>query len=332
MAIQVQLRRGTTTQNNAFTGALAEVTVDTTNSTLRVHDGVTSGGAAVVGTTATQTLTNKTLSDPTLGGNVSGTANISVTGLMSATGNITGGNLVTAGLITATGNITSTANVAGGNLVTGGRVVATGNIVATANVTGGNITTAGLMTATGTITSTANVVGGNLVTAGVLNVNSGGAVTAIVNGASNAVGNIGSSTGYFNTAFVKATSAQYADLAEIYIADATYEPGTVLSFGGNKEVTLCQLSNDARVAGVVSTNPAYIMNSAAEGEHTAVVALTGKVPTRVTGFIQKGDMIVSAGNGVAMACANPAIGTVIGKSLEDFLGDSGVINVVVGRI
>jgi hypothetical protein len=63
MATQVQFRRGTTTQNNAFTGALAEITYDTEVKTLRLHDGTTAGGGAIVTTNAgTQTLTNKTIS------------------------------------------------------------------------------------------------------------------------------------------------------------------------------------------------------------------------------------------------------------------------------
>ena len=332
MSTQVQFRRGTSGQNDAFTGAVGEITVDTSTYTIRTHDGVTPGGVATVGLNTTQTLTNKTLASPTLGGNVTGTANISsLTGFISAGGNITGGNLITAGLITATGNITATANVAGGNVI-GGNVIATTLVSAGGNITGGNITTGGLITATGNITSTANVAGGNLVTAGQLFVNSGSNVTAIVNSAANGVGNIGSSGTYFNTIFAKATTAQYADLAELYVADADYEPGTVVSFGGEHEITITTVSSDARIAGVISTKPSYLMNSGQQGVFVLPLALTGKVPTRVVGNIAKGDMIVSAGNGMGMSCATPTIGTVIGKSLEDFSGSVGVINVVVGRL
>ena len=331
MATQVQFRRGSTAQNDVFTGAVGEITVDTTLYTLRTHDGVTPGGVATVGLSTTQTLTNKTLTSPILGGNVTGTANISsLTGFISASGNITGGNIITGGLITATGNITSTANVAGGNVLA--TLVSATTVSATGNVAGGNITTGGLITATGNITSTANVAGGNLVTAGQLFVNSGSNATAIVNSAANGVGNIGSSGTYFNTVFAKATTAQYADLAELYVSDADYAPGTVVSFGGEHEITIATVASDARIAGVVSTNPSYLMNSGQQGVFVLPLALTGKVPTRVTGTIAKGDMIVSAGNGMAMSCATPTIGTVIGKSLEDFSGGTGVINVVVGRL
>jgi len=94
---------------------------------------------------------------------------------------------------------------------------------------------------------------------------------AILNNAGNGVGNIGNATGYFNTAFVKATSAQYADLAEMYVADSDYEPGTVLIFGGNNEVSISTTDADNRVAGVVSTNPAHVMNSAVQGKYNTTV-------------------------------------------------------------
>jgi hypothetical protein len=132
--------------------------------------------------------------------------------------------------------------------------------------------------------------------------------------------------------FAKATSAQYADLAEAYSADAEYKPGTVLIFGGNNEVTIAQNPGDTRIAGVISTNPAHVMNSGLNAPYTVVVALTGRVPTKVTGIVCKGDMMVSAGNGMAQACAAPTMGSVIGKALENFNGESGIIEVVVGRL
>ena len=155
---------------------------------------------------------------------------------------------------------------------------------------------------------------------------------AILNNAGNGVGNIGNATAYFNTAFVKATSAQYADLAEMYVADADYEPGTVLIFGGNNEVSISITESDNRVAGVVSTNPAHVMNSAVQGKYITPLSLAGRVPTKVLGPVLKGAMMVSAGNGHAQACATPAVGTVIGKAVENFDGVSGTIEIVVGRL
>jgi len=144
-------------------------------------------------------------------------------------------------------------------------------------------------------------------------------------------GNIGSSANAFNTIFAKATTAQYADLAEKYESDYDYQPGTVLVFGTNTEVTISTQHKDNRVAGVVTTNPAYLMNSEAAG---VAVALQGRVPCRVIGFIQRGDMMVTSDTpGVATTCLHPTVGTVIGKALQNYDSNQvGVIEIVVGRV
>lgn len=165
-----------------------------------------------------------------------------------------------------------------------------------------------------------------------ITVNSNNNATAIVNGGSNAVGNIGSNTTYFNTVFAQATTALYADLAECYSADSAYEAGTVVMFGGSAEVTICEQDSCPQVAGVVSTNPAYTMNSGLKSDHVATVALVGRVPVRVQGPVKAGAMMISAGNGFARAEINPAMGTVIGKAVQSFDGDFGTIEIVVGRL
>lgn len=161
---------------------------------------------------------------------------------------------------------------------------------------------------------------------------SGITTPALLNANANGIGNIGTSSGYFNTIFAKATSAQYADLAEMYESDNPAEPGTVMMFGGTKEVTVCYEDSSRAVAGVVSTNPSYVMNAGQPGDHVVAVALMGRVPTKVTGAVKKGDLMVAAGNGLARAESNPATGAVIGKSLENFQGVTGVIEIVVGRL
>jgi hypothetical protein len=105
------------------------------------------------------------------------------------------------------------------------------------------------------------------------------------------VGNIGTATNYFNTVFAQATSAQYADLAEYYTADADYAPGTVVIFGGEKEITVTATRADARVVGAVSTNPAYLMNAQSPG---VAVALRGRIPVNVVGPVTKGDSLVTS--------------------------------------
>jgi len=124
-----------------------------------------------------------------------------------------------------------------------------------------------------------------------------------------------------------------ADLAEYYSADSEYEPGTVLVFGGDAEVTLTTTFGDSRVAGVVSTDPAFKMNGQLEGTR-ACVALQGRVPCKVVGKVRKGDLLTTAGiAGHAAKAINPQVGTIIGKALEnkDTL-EAGVIEVAVGRV
>ena len=162
-------------------------------------------------------------------------------------------------------------------------------------------------------------------------------VPSITKSGTNGTGDIGATGNRFGTVWATTFSgtsnqAQYADLAEKYMPDREYEPGTVLVFGGDAEVTMAKSYMDTRIAGVVSTHPAYMMNSALEGG--VYVALTGRVPCKVTGKIRKGDMLVAAGAlGVATASDNPKMGSVIGKALENYDShDIGIIEVVVGRI
>jgi len=253
------------------------------------------------------------------------------------------GDLIDVREITTTTTVTAISNNSGNAQITGDNTAATmtilGNLVPTANaaytlgsstsywqnVYTANLTFSGVLSGS-SLSASGNITGGNL------SVGTGTVTTGnIVNSNANGVGNIGSATTYFNTVFAKATSAQYADLAEKYVADAAYAPGTVVSFGGDKEVTQSTVDADRAVAGVVSTNPSYIMNATLEAEHVATIALTGRVPTKVTGTVAKGDLMVSNGDGTARAEQDPRAGAIIGKALENFDGAEGVIEVVIGR-
>ena len=116
--------------------------------------------------------------------------------------------------------------------------------------------------------------------------------------------NFGSSSNRIATVFATtfngtSTAAQYADLAENFRADSAYAPGTVVALGGAEEITSVNEELSSNVFGVVSSKPAYLMNSAQEGG--APVAVAGRVPVRVVGMVNKGDRLVSAGNGMARA-------------------------------
>jgi hypothetical protein len=136
-----------------------------------------------------------------------------------------------------------------------------------------------------------------------------------------------------NVLNVTAASALYADIAERYEADNVYEPGTVLMHGGEKEVTLATEHATTLVAGIVSTNPAYMMNKDAGTDEThPYIALKGRVPCKVIGPIKKGELVVASGLKPGYATARQ-LGddphAVIGKALEDFLGPLGLIEVKV---
>lgn len=521
MPTVVQFRRGTTAQNNNFTGDLAEISVDTDLNVIRVHNGSTQGGFALAGTTASQTLSNKIYQGTSVSvtGNVTG-GNIITTGVVSASGNVTGnyllgnGTFITGlsaskifngtseanigssggnanisiggvsnvvvvsstgatitGSLSVTGNINASGNINYQdvtNLVVGdpliymaannvgnlddigiignfdngvyqhtglardasdgvwklfSNVVAeptttidftnaiydplkTGAITATTGAFSSTLSATGAVTgsqfngsgagltaipaanvsgtlsvnttgsaatlttsrningvafngsaditvtaAAGTLTGTtlnSSVVTSSLTSVGALNsgsITSGfGAIDigtdtitcgGIVNAGANATGNIGSSTTYFNTVFAKATSAQYADLAEMYVADADYAPGTVVEFGGNFEITQTTSSCSTAVAGIISTNPSYLMNSTQSGDHVLPVALTGRVPCRVQGPVKKGDVLISSDTpGVAQRIGvNWQPGCTIGKAMENIAaGEIKVIEVAVGRL
>ena len=249
------------------------------------------------------------------------TTGVYVTGVVSATGNITGGNLSGTNL---TGTLATAAQT---NITSVGTL---GSLSVTGNVQGGNLRTAGLISATGAITGAA--ITGSSLTVSTGNVSAGN----IVNNNANGVGNIGSATTYFNTVFAKATSAQYADLAENYEADADYTPGTVVVFGGLKEITVTNNSHDTAVAGIISTNPSYLMNAGQSGEWILPVALTGRVPCRVQGPVNKGTVLVTGdipGTAMAIKTSKFEPGCVVGKSLE-IINSTNVltIEVAVGRL
>jgi hypothetical protein len=294
----------------------------------------------------------------TAGGNVTG-ANIATNGIVTAAGNITGGNILTSGQLSAGGAVNATGNITGGNIITSGGVTATGTITASGNIVAGSgrffLGDGGLLSNVSAAISvtriengTSNVAvgtsGGNVTigvagTANVVVISTTGVTTngltvpSITKSGSNAVGNIGSSSNYFNQVFATATTALYADVAERFAADEVLVPGTVVELGGTQEITRSQTDLSENVFGVISTRPAYTMNGGAGDDDThPKVAMTGRVPVLVTGVVKKGDRLVSAGNGIARA-AKPGEATAfntIGRSLVDkTTPESGTIEAIV---
>ena len=213
-----------------------------------------------------------------------------------------------------------------GNLIGNTTGTHTGNVIG--DITGSVKSTDGTHTL---IDSTNNTIGYSTVS--IIGSLRGNVTTELiqsaVTGSYTAPGKIRGAWSLEGTSTLKAT---YADLAEKYHADAEYDVGTVLVVGGPNEVTISTARGDTAVAGIVSINAAYMMNSEAGPDEThRYVALAGRVPCKVVGPVKKGELLVTSAH-PGYACSaqssdNP--NAVLGKALEDFVGDFGVIEVKV---
>ena len=276
------------------------------------------GGDLVVGTWNNNGLHFITNAIQTAGDSmfIAGNGNVYISGNLTVSGN-TSFVYTTTNFLTESANVVTTAYLSGNASTNSSTITLNNNIVPNGNTTInlGSGTAYYGTTYTGQLTANTVTVGG------------GG-----LQPAANAAINIGGSTAWFNTIYGTSTHAQYADLAENYVADKFYNPGTVLMFGGSQEVTIAD-ANTTAVAGVVSTNPAHLMNGALNGSNVVPLALMGRVPCSVIGPVSKGDLMVSAGFGYAKANNSAGIGQIIGKALADFpLNAKCVIEVVVGKV
>jgi len=164
---------------------------------------------------------------------------------------------------------------------------------------------------------------------GALTVDTSVTVPLLTTGADATLGTIQGTWSLSGTSKFQAT---YADLAEYYEGDKEYEPGTVLVFGGDKEVTTTTRYADRRVAGVVSNTAAYLMNQECPGIKVCI-ALQGRLPVKVAGFVRKGDILVTSEiPGYAVANNEPNAGTIIGKAITSKENmERGIVEVSVGR-
>jgi len=319
--------------SNISSGTLAQARL--ANASLTVNGtSISLGGSGTITANTTQTLT--------LGSYLTGTS-------------FNGGTAVTAAVDATSANTASkvVARDASGNF-SAGTITATLSGSATSATTAGTVTTAAQpnITSVGTLsgltvsaTITGSVSGsagtaGTVTTAAQPNITSVGTLTSL--SVSGQLTNANLTTGANTTAGVitgnwtltagSRLQATYADLAEKYVGDASYEVGTVLVFGGEHEVTISTEFDSHKVAGVVSDNAAYVMNAGLQGDHIVDVALTGRVPVKVQGPIAKGDLMVTGPNGHAVANNMARAGTILGKALQNFAGGSGIIEIVVGRV
>jgi len=189
----------------------------------------------------------------------------------------------------------------------------------------GAVTVGTTLSATGAITSSSTITAsGGMTAGGAITVNS--ATTAVINSGTTGQGNIGAIGATFNTVYAKATTAVYADLAEIYATDTEYPIGTVVKIGGSAEVTAAIYGD--RAIGVISANPAFLMNNSAEGQP---VALKGRVPVKVQGTVRKGDKLIPAQNifGAASTIIDKNDPDYFAIALEDHQQGSGIIECLI---
>jgi hypothetical protein len=335
-----------TTAGTVTTAAQPNITsVGTlTSLTLAANGNITMSG------TLSQLSGANLVSATNLAGTLTTAAQTNITSVGTLTGLGVNGNITAANITANTGVFTGNANglssLQAGNLV--GTVAqarlanSTLTLGSTTLTLGGTTTTvAGLTSVTsttfvGALTGAATTAG-TVTTAAQPNITSVGTLTgltlanaAVLSWGSNT--NVGTITGNISLSAGSRLQATYADLAEKYAGDASYEVGTVLVFGGDQEVTIANEHDSHRVAGVVSESAAYIMNSGIVADHPITLALTGRVPVKVHGPVAKGDLMVSGPNGHAVANNMARAGTILGKALQNFKGSSGIIEVVVGRV
>jgi hypothetical protein len=294
------------TLNQNTTGSAATLT---TARAIEVSGAVT-GSASFDGSAAINIVTTNT-ADPTvtLTGAVTGSGTLTNLGDVTITTTATSdptitlaGDLTGSATLTNLGSATLTATIAANSVALG--TDTTGNYVGTGATSGSGIS-GSVSSEGGTFTVTSNATSSNT-----------GSTIVFRDGSGNFSAGVITAT---------ATAARYADLAEMYAADGDIEAGTVVMFAGAGKVAECDTDNCRAVAGIVSTDPAYLMNSTQEG---VALALTGRVPCKVTGPVAAGDLLVSAGNGRAMVNNSAATGTVIGKAIEAHEGGDGVIEVL----
>jgi len=338
---------GPTIANGTFNTGNANANIITAN----YYIGNGSNLASITGANVTGTVANATYAitagTATTAGTVTTAAQPNITSVGTLTGlgvngTITGVN-ITANTGVFTGNGSSLTalnanNISSGTLAQARLANASVTLGSTALTLGSTVTTvAGLSSVTSTTfvgsLSGAATTAGTVTTAAQPNITSVGTLTSLTTttistGANSTAGTI---TGNWSLSAGSQLRATYADLAEYYAGDSNIEPGTVIEFGGTQEVQICNSYMSRLVAGIVTTKPAYIMNTDISCEYPIAIALQGRVPAKVIGPVKRGDMMVSSNNGHAISCKSPNMGTVLGKALTDFDGKTGIIEIMVGR-
>ena len=282
------------------------LTVDGNITTANVSAGIIGNvGATLTGTlnTATQTGITRvgTLTLLSVSGNITAQNSIAVTNKVTVANLQVSSNIIAQSSIAVTNKVTAanlqiTSNIIGQDSIAITNKVTAANLQITSNIIGQDSIAITNKVTTANLQVSSNIIGQdsiaitNKVTAANLRVTGNTIAGNILPSAGNTF-NLGSSNTWWNSIYTVSLNARAADLAEKYSADSEYSPGTVVVFGGDQEITVTTTFADPRVAGTISTEPAYLMNSEITG---LAVALRGRVPCQVIGPVQKGDLLVTA--------------------------------------
>ena len=267
---------------------------------LQVSGGISTGGNVYVGEHV-YAANDISAQGTGIFANIRSNANISAATTLTAAGAVTGQSLASNSFATI-----HTTVVTGGNATVNGLAVNTSATIGTTLGVTGAVTAAGGLQNTPIGNTTAS-------TATFTTVRTGNVIPSTAN-----TSTLGNSTTWYSAVYATAVQSFYADLAEKYIADQIYDPGTVVIFGGTEEITTTDKLGDTRVAGVISTDPAYLMNMTSTG---LPVALRGKVPVKIVGQVSKGDLLITSdtpGHGTSVGFRTDyAPNAVFAKSLVD---------------
>lgn len=273
---------------------------------LQVSGGISTGGNVFVGEHV-YAANDISAQGTGIFANIRSNANISAATTLTAAGAVTGQSLASNSFATI-----HTTVVTGGNATVNGLAVNTSATISTTLGVTGAVNIGGRTTAAGGLQNTP-IGNATASTATFTTVRTGNVIPSTANAST-----LGNSTTWYSAVYATAVQSFYADLAEKYIADQIYDPGTVVIFGGAEEITTTDKLGDTRVAGVISTDPAYLMNMTSTG---LPVELRGKVPVKIVGQVSKGDLLITSdvpGHGTSVGFRtdyNP--NAVFAKSLVD---------------
>jgi len=308
---------GAVTGTADFDGSAAIniVTTNTADPTITLSGAVTGSGTltnlgnVTIATTATSDPTITLTGAVTGSGTLTNLGNVSIATTNTADPTITlAGDLSGSATLTNLGDATLTATIAANSVALG--TDTTGNYIATGAVSGVGLS------------GSSNSEGGTFtVTSNATNANTPSTIVA-----RDASGNFSA-----GTITALATSAQYADVAENFKVNEQADAGTVMVFDKDGLLVICNSYADPMLVGIVSTDPAYLLNS--DQPDGQPIALAGQVPCKVVGPVKVGDLLTTSktpGYATVLELNDWKPGITVGKAMENCSIGKHTIKVFVG--